>query len=189
MKRIRLVLVTISTIMILSILGTYQTQSASAKSKSITTFPKSMRGTWYKYDKKMHLTKFIIKKHSFDEIDFANAKHKYRQSYKLKKPLTKKQYKEANKGVEDGQLGHSHTKAYKLAINAIKSIQGSYLQKHKQKWLFIVQRYIQGGLKHNYLLRINKTHGHSELLVMPRWPYHLPTLHFKKNQQLAKYKS
>lgn len=192
MKKIRLALIATLAIMTFAIFGASQNQTVSAKVKHVTTFPKSMRGTWYAYTKPYGLAKFIIKTHSITGEYHFNNKNVKDSTYKLRKPFSKK-YKNYLAVGDPGASGDEfysgkHGKAYNAAI---LSYEAKYVKKDNRKWLYLIQTFLQGGLPHQGYLNVSKVNG-QPILSYITWipnknkdPYVGP-LHLTKSKQLAK---
>ncbi|KPN80546.1 hypothetical protein RZ56_00800 [Apilactobacillus kunkeei] len=181
MKKIRLALIATLAIMTFAIFGASQNQTVSAKAKYVTTFPKSMRGTWYAYTKKYGLSRIVITKDGFEELNHGEKYNKH-LIFKLRKPLTDKQ----SAYVSD--YGNS-AKRFKKYTAAIDSVHGHYIKKDGHKWLYLLQRLYQSG-QHMGMINVSKVNGHPVLSYIQRVlaehdPF-LGPLHFTKNKKLAK---
>ncbi|WKN29379.1 hypothetical protein MUB42_02945 [Apilactobacillus kunkeei] len=182
MKKIRLALIATLAIMTFAIFGASQNQTVSAKAKYVTTFPKSMRGTWYAYTKKYGLSRIVITKDGFEELNHGEKYNKH-WIFKLRKPLTNKHL---NYVLDYGKSA----KRFKEYTAAIDSVHGHYIKKDGHKWLYLIQRLHQGGFKHMGMVNVSKVKGQSVLSYIQRVgaehdPF-LGPLHFTKTKKLAK---
>ena len=181
MKKIRLALITTLAVMTFSIYGANQNHTASAKTKYVTVFPKSMRGTWYAYTKKYGLSRIVITKDDFAELNHGE-KYNKRWIFKLRKPLTNKQF--------DYVSNYSNSaKSFKKYSSAVDSVHGHYIKKDGHKWLYLIQRLFQSD-PHLGMVNVSKINGHPVLsyiqLVKAEHDPFLGPLHFTKNKKLAK---
>ncbi|MCT6859358.1 MAG: hypothetical protein M3Z82_08850 [Apilactobacillus sp.] len=189
MKKLKYVLVSLVAVLAFMIVSFNITTTASAKTKYLTSYPKSMRGNWYMYTKHLGLTKVVIKKKSISEADhLEKGKAKY-ITYSIGKPLSKKYLNFLNNGnSKEPYLSKKHVRKMEVAFS---SFQAHYTKLDNHKWVYCVVRYSQGGAVLNGYLNVRKVNHKPVLSYVRDSPgnsddSHYGPIHFARTIKEAK---
>ena len=158
MKKLKYVLISLVAVLAFTAFTFSNSTNANAKAKTkyITSFPKSMRGKWYMYTKHLGLTKVIITKKSISEAEHVDTKKPEYRTVPLGKPYSKKYIHFLTYGKSRKE--YFSKKHMDLMNYAFESHQANYVKIDGHKWLYYVPRFSLGVPRMGYLnvRKVNK---------------------------------
>lgn len=184
MKKFKYVLVSLVAVLTFTAFGFSNSTNANAKSKYLTSYPKSIRGNWYVYTKHLGLTKIVIKKKSLSEIDHLEKGKSKSTTYTFGKPYSKKYIHFLDFGSSKEKYESlKHDK--KMRIGAT-SFQANYKKLDGHQWIFNIVRYNQAVWPIAGYFNVRKINGQPILSYISKARQKLSgPIHFSKSVKEA----